>query len=143
MAHGILEGLPKIRKDGWLWAIDCFKTDFHIDESDYMETVIHFKPEHTSPLWKLGKIGGAAVGGIVGAACGISLGAIIKTLVELIHAPALTLPPAQQGFPQPEPSGKEGHIPGLRTPRVKRNFSCDVESLHTYSHPWSGRDMSP
>jgi hypothetical protein len=90
-----MEFLGRIKTSGSAAkAIERFKTDFNVQESDYTETVLHFKPEHTSMLWKLGKVGAAVVGAVGGAVIGVILGTVVKTIMDIIHSPSSPAQPA-------------------------------------------------
>jgi hypothetical protein len=65
-------------------AIKDFKADFNIKDSDYAETIMSLKTEHSSPLWKLGRTGATAAGIAVGSLIGVGLGAIVATIMKLI-----------------------------------------------------------
>lgn len=84
-----MEYLSRLNKTGDSGkALESFKTDFKVQPSDYNETIVQLRNEHTSPVWKLGKVGATVAGIFTGALVGVGLGVIANVVMKLISAPA-------------------------------------------------------
>lgn len=83
-----MEYLTRVnRTDSPAKALESLAKDFGIQESDYMETLLKFKPVHTSKLWKLGAVGATAAGIVAGALVGVGLGALATAIMRVVLSP--------------------------------------------------------